>query len=153
MSKIDLVNDFYCLWLSSEDTYWLAMPFLSWPGELPLVGIPLTNPMGWSSSPPNFCPCTKMVTDLVNAALQDPAQKQLARVTPLLFDKLSETAPADASIASASDPHNPSWSNRISLNPFKLPLSYWNIYIDDVLWIGAGNMLDGQKAPTKYSNL
>ena len=46
MSKIDLSNGFYRLWLRPEDTVKLAVLFLSRQGEAPLVGIPLTNPMG-----------------------------------------------------------------------------------------------------------
>ena len=46
MSKIDLSDGFYWLWLQLEDTLKLAVLFPSRPGEAPLVGIPLTNPMG-----------------------------------------------------------------------------------------------------------
>ena len=75
MSKIDLADGFYRLWLRPEDTFRLVVLFPSRPGEPPLVGIPLTNLMGWSSYLPNFCACTETVADLANNALQDPAQK------------------------------------------------------------------------------
>ena len=54
MSKVDLSDCFYWLWLWPEDTLKLAVLFPSCPGEVPLVGIPLTNPMGWCLSPQNF---------------------------------------------------------------------------------------------------
>ena len=124
MFKIDLPDGFYRLWLRPEDTFWLAMLFPSRPGEPPLVGISLTNPMDWYSSLPNFCACIETVADLANAALQSPAKKSLARETPHRFDALSKTAPADVSFASAPDPQAPSQSARSSSNPFKLPLGY-----------------------------
>ena len=60
MLKIDLSDGFYCLWLRSEDTLKLAALFPSRPGEEPLVRIPLINPMGWCSSPPNFSACMRL---------------------------------------------------------------------------------------------
>ena len=46
MSKIDLSDSFYWLWLRPEGTLKLAVLFPSRPGEAPLVRILLTNPMG-----------------------------------------------------------------------------------------------------------
>eukprot|EP00536_Pseudo-nitzschia_multiseries_P018007 jgi/Psemu1/53700/gm1.53700_g len=46
MSKIDLADGFYRVRLHPEDTMNLGVLFLARPGEPPLVGIPLTNPMG-----------------------------------------------------------------------------------------------------------
>ena len=72
MSKIDLSDGFYRLWLRPEDTPALAVLLPTRENEPPLIGIPLTNPMGWVSSPPNFSSCTETVADMANADLDDP---------------------------------------------------------------------------------
>ena len=46
MSKNDLLDGFYRLWLRSEGTHRLAVLFPSQPNEPDLIGIPLTNSMG-----------------------------------------------------------------------------------------------------------
>ena len=46
MSKVDLSNGFYRLWLRPKDTHRLAVLFPSRPDEPDLIGIPLANPMG-----------------------------------------------------------------------------------------------------------
>ena len=70
MSKIDISDGFYRLWLRPEDILKLAMLFLSRQGEAPPVRIPLTDPLGWCSSPPNFSACTEIIADLANASLE-----------------------------------------------------------------------------------
>ena len=69
LSKVDLSDGFYRLWLRPEDVLKLAVVFSTCKGETPLIGIPLTNPMGWCESPPNFSACTETVADLDNAVL------------------------------------------------------------------------------------
>eukprot|EP00536_Pseudo-nitzschia_multiseries_P018029 jgi/Psemu1/53796/gm1.53796_g len=67
MSKIDLADGFYRVQLKPEDTMKLGVHFPSRKGEPSLIGIPLTNPMGWKSSPPNFCAFTETIAGLANA--------------------------------------------------------------------------------------
>eukprot|EP00536_Pseudo-nitzschia_multiseries_P008417 jgi/Psemu1/20386/gm1.20386_g len=78
MSKIDLSDGFYWLWLRPKDTM---------PGEPPLIGTPLTNPIGWCSSLLNFCACTETIADQANAALSTPARVEAAKTTPHKLDK------------------------------------------------------------------
>ena len=84
----------------------LAVLFPSRPGEAPLVEIPLTNPMGWCSSPPNFRACTETVADLANTSLENPFEQATARRTPHRLDTISETAPLDIPLITAT--HIPS---------------------------------------------
>ena len=72
LSKVDLSDGFFRLWLRPEDTLQLAVLFPTRKGEPPLIGIPLIYPMGWCESPPNFTACTEIVTDLANAVLASP---------------------------------------------------------------------------------
>ena len=89
MSKINLSDGFYRLWLRLEDTLKLVVLFLSRPGEAPLVRIPLTNPMGWRLSPPNFSACTETVADLANTSLENPFEQATVRRTPHRLDSIS----------------------------------------------------------------
>eukprot|EP00536_Pseudo-nitzschia_multiseries_P014268 jgi/Psemu1/38109/gm1.38109_g len=47
MPKIDLADGFYRIRLHPDDTMKLGVLFPFRPGKAPLIGIPLTNPMGW----------------------------------------------------------------------------------------------------------
>ena len=93
MSKVDLSDGFYRLWLRPEDTMRLAVLFPSRQGEPDLIGIPLTNPMGWVSSPPNFCACTETIADLANDGINDKNAMRKARTTPHRLDVVSESSP------------------------------------------------------------
>ena len=97
MSKVDLSDGFYQLWLRPEDTHCLAVLFPSRKDEPALVGIPLTNPMGWVSSPPNFTACTETICDIANKDLKNVAAVNLARITPHRLDVVSESRPVDES--------------------------------------------------------
>ena len=88
-SKIDISDGFYCLWLQGEDTLKLAVLFPSHPDEEPLVGILLTNPIGWCLSPPNFSACKEIITNLANVSLENPAEQATARTTPHCLDTIS----------------------------------------------------------------
>eukprot|EP00536_Pseudo-nitzschia_multiseries_P010811 jgi/Psemu1/27079/gm1.27079_g len=91
MSNIDLANGFYRVRLHPDDTMKLGVLFPSRPGDAPLIGIPLTNPMGWKSSPSNFCAFTETIADLANATLATGLAE--ARLTPHRLDLPSETIP------------------------------------------------------------
>ena len=126
MSKIDLSDGFYRLWLRPEDTLKLAVLFLSKPGEEPLVRIPLTNPMGWCLSPPNFSACTETVADLANASLENLSEQATARKIPHRLDTIFEMTPLE--VPSITTTKIPSIS---CTSPFKKPLRYCDIYMDD----------------------
>ena len=113
----------------------LAVLFPSRPGEAPLVGIPLTNPMGWCLSPPNFSACKETVADIANAALENPSDQGTARRTPHHLDTISETAPLDIPpITTAHILSIPCTS------PFKKAVRYWDIYMDIFCGLVQGNL-------------
>ena len=133
MSKVDLSDGFYRLWLRANDTAHLAVLFPTRDGEPPLVGIPLTNPMGWCDSPPNFSACTKTVADLANADLALPRCLAAARDRPHRLDEISETPPPPTPSNDVALP------TRQATNPALKPLKYWDIYVDDFLGLAQGN--------------
>ncbi|KAI2501864.1 hypothetical protein MHU86_12629 [Fragilaria crotonensis] len=70
LSKIDIADGFYRVWLQITDIPKLgvALPLAS---EChPLVAFPLALPMGWVESPPYFTALTETACDLANAALR-----------------------------------------------------------------------------------
>jgi len=74
LSKIDIADGCYCIWLKAEDVPKLAMTFPTRPGEEPLVAMPHVLPMGWRESPPCFSTSTETVADLANNSLSNVAQ-------------------------------------------------------------------------------
>jgi hypothetical protein len=70
MSKIGIADGFYRIWVRAEDIPKLGMLFPSRPGDEPLVGFPLTLPMGWKESPKIFTAATETVADLAKQQIQ-----------------------------------------------------------------------------------
>ena len=121
LQRIHRANDvFDPVYMSNDCDLKTRFLFPSRPGEAPLVGIPLTNPMGWCSSPLNFSACTVTVVDLANASLENPSEQATARRTPHRLDTISQTAPLDIPpITTANIPSIP------CTTPFKNTLRYW----------------------------
>jgi len=134
LSKIDLANGFYCIWLQLQDILKLGMAIPHLPSEGPLVAFPLALPMGWCNSPPIFCTATKTIADLTNQQLfchtHYPAH-------PLETAAMTPPPPSPL-------PKHPHWpSNATSYHPAPLPctttlgatpkwhpLAYVDVFID-----------------------
>jgi hypothetical protein len=69
LSKIDIADGFYHIWIKAQDVPKRGIMFPSAEGEHPLVGFPLVFPMGWMQSPPLFTASTEMVADVANRKL------------------------------------------------------------------------------------
>ena len=93
MSKVDLFYGSYTLWLHPKDMLRFTILFPAWENKPALVGIPLTNPMGWVSSPPNFSTCTETAYDLANEDLKDVEATIHAGYIPHRLDVVSESSP------------------------------------------------------------
>ena len=70
LSKINIAHGFYRIGLRPTDAIKLAVLFPTAPGKEPLIGIPLTLPMGWVESPPALCMATETVANLTNEKLE-----------------------------------------------------------------------------------
>ena len=117
ISKINLSDGFYRLWISPSDTTRLAVIFPTRSGEPQLIGIPLTHPMGWISLPPNFCACTETITDLANAELISQPGLQRARSEPHRLDEISETVPSETEAIFAKPAETKSFKNKTTIVP------------------------------------
>ena len=84
ISKIDIADGFYRIWLLPRDIPKLGVLFPTAPGAVPLIGFPLTLPMGWVESPPFFSAATETVADLANSRFSSPLCPPPHRLEPLL---------------------------------------------------------------------
>jgi hypothetical protein len=66
MAKIDLADGYYRVPLSAQAALTLAVILPDDLNSGPLLGIPLSLPMGWKESPPYFCAFTETCADLAN---------------------------------------------------------------------------------------
>jgi hypothetical protein len=66
LAKIDMADGYYRIPLSADASLQLAVVLPTDDGEEPLLGLPLSLPMGWSLSPPLFCAFMETCADLVN---------------------------------------------------------------------------------------
>ena len=74
MSKADIKDGFYQLFLNPSDCLRLSIVLPRYDGEPQLVGIPLACTMGWVQSPPTFCTMSETVCNIANAMInQSPA--------------------------------------------------------------------------------
>ena len=67
LSKYDIKDGFYRLFLNANDAPMLAVTLPTYEGEEPMVAIPLVLTMGWTESPPTFCSASETIADLANA--------------------------------------------------------------------------------------
>ena len=97
LSKVDIADGFYRIWLLPRDIPKLGVTFPTLPGEPQLIAFPLTLPMGWVASAPYFCAATKTIADLANQAYQDASQ-----APPHRLEAVAETPPPAVDAPSAT---------------------------------------------------
>ena len=74
VSKADIKDGFYRLFLNPSDCLRLGIVLPQCEGEPQLVGMPLACTMGWVQSPPTFCAMSETVCDISNTFTnQSPA--------------------------------------------------------------------------------
>jgi hypothetical protein len=139
MAKIDLADGFYRLWLAARGIPNLGVVFSTYDDEEPLVAFPLTLPIGWVESPPYFCTATETLANLANAV---PTQRNLP---PHPLEHLADTLPPPIEL-----PHTSSSTHLLghrplpepvahsSLAPFRAPVLYHDIYVDDYMSLAQG---------------
>ena len=69
LSKYDLMDGFYCIFLAPDDTLKLAVMMPCYDGETQLAAMPLLLTMGWTKLPPTFSATSETAADLTNAQL------------------------------------------------------------------------------------
>jgi hypothetical protein len=69
LSKIDISDGFYLIWVRASDIPKSSVLFPSADDDEYLVGFPLALPMGWTKAPKIFTATTETVADSANAPL------------------------------------------------------------------------------------
>jgi hypothetical protein len=67
LSKIDLADDFYRVWVQASDVLKLGVALPTSADNVQLVAFPLALPMGWIESPPYFTVLTETACDRAHA--------------------------------------------------------------------------------------
>jgi len=137
LSKIDISDGFYHIWVQAEDIPKLGVILPTREHEEPLVGLPLTLPMGWRESPPWFSSATETVADLANDTL--------SRSGPQLAHRLEDVSETPAPIEpDATTPQNQrAAASKVppsrQTNFRQKPIAYWDVYVDDFVGLVQGN--------------
>jgi hypothetical protein len=123
LAKVDLSDGYYRIPLSPDASLTLAVILPSDGLNEPLLGLPLSLPMGWKSSPLYFCAFTETCADLANFNLNTtPAHTQ-----PFLHANVPQPALTSNPTFHplARFPYNP--------KPPSTPLKHVDIYMDDFM--------------------
>jgi hypothetical protein len=139
ISKVDIDDGFYRVWLLPSDMPTLGVALPTTKGEEPMIGFPLALPMGWVNSPPYFTAATETIADLANAALVTTA-----KFPSHCLEAISETDPD--SVADYQDPPSPSRAPPVStavpedrIHEYSpRPVASHDVYVDDFLSLVQG---------------
>jgi hypothetical protein len=121
MAKIDLADGYYRVPVSAHAALQLAVILPSDNLPEPILGIPLSLPMGWKESPPFFCAFTETCTDLANHFMTPQPHHPYHDV---VHRSISEPS-VSSFLPAATWPHNP--------HPPTTPLAYVDVYLDDFM--------------------
>jgi hypothetical protein len=80
LSKIDIADGFYRIWVNANDVPKLGVVVPTLPVQPKIIDFQLVLPMGWMQSPPLFTAATETVADLANQELHDLAPAQPHRL-------------------------------------------------------------------------
>jgi len=124
LAKLDLADGYYRVPLSQEASLELAVVLPADGLQEPLVGLPLSLPMGWAYSPPYFCAFTETIADLSNrrgTLLRDHPYHHITSQQPSVG---SQQLPLQFDHA-AILPYNPGVP--------AAPVAYTDVYLDDFM--------------------
>ena len=137
MSKYDLTDGFYRIFLAPDDALKLTIMMPHYDGETQLAAMPLSLTMHWTKSLPMFSPTSETATDLTNAQLttqqnQLPCHhlEDLASAHDTWDPPPLVTLSADNAMLAAG--LNP------SLTP-RWPVAHMDVYMDDFIGLAQGS--------------
>jgi len=121
LAKLDLADGYYRVPLNSNAALELAVALLPDAGSGPLLGIPLSLPMGWYQSPPYFCSFTGTCADLANTiSVPSPSHPY-----PHVLEPTQDLPPPNGPLA-------------LQPLPPTQPLSFTDVYLDDFMVLAQG---------------
>jgi len=124
LAKLDLADGYYRVPLAAEASLELAVILPSEDFREPLLGIPLSLPMGWALSPPWFCAFTETCADLSNT---NPQQTSVNHPYHDIVRLNVDHSMTPSFAPDAIFPYSPTLPQS--------PLSYTDVYLDDFMLI------------------
>jgi hypothetical protein len=137
LSKIDIADGCYRIWVNANGVPRLRVVVPTFPGQPKIIGSPLVIPMGWMESPPLFTAATETVADLANQDLQ-----ALAPTGPHRLDAVSESqgdVPALVPLALVVAPTLPVPVKTLPNGRPILPVKSWEVDVDDFIGVVQGS--------------
>ena len=128
LSKIDIADGFYPVWLQGMDILKLGVALPTSPGQPPLVAFPLALPMGWLESPPYFTTLTETACDLANNQLR--ARDERPRLTAHRLEAVAATPPPDPVAVQDKGRETQTMQPRMTGHP---PVAAIDVYVDDFI--------------------
>ena len=129
LSKIDIADGFYRVWLQCHDIPTLGVALPTTPGQPPLIAFPLALPMGWVESPPYFSTLTETACDLANNNLRSRPRRRRSTVHRL--EAVASTPPDDAvAYVGKGAAISHAEHERDQIRP---PVASVDVYVDDFL--------------------
>ena len=158
LSKHDIKDGFYRMFLRATDCPRLAIVLPKYDGEEQMVGIPMSCTMGWTQSPPTFSAMSETVADVANAVFAaSPRCASEHRLAPLAesMDELEAISPVDrgvedhvatALLAKMDKAVTPEQADDVpafpvSNRPLQRPIGYTDVFVDDFIQLGQGGKL------------
>ena len=129
LSKIDIADGFYRVWLRVADIPKLGVVLPT--GHSPLMAFPLTLPMGWVESPPYVTVLTETACDLANAQLRTRSGPPSWRDAPHRLEAIAATPPPDLHTAVLTG--RVTRSNKQLRSRGRPPVASVDVYVDDFL--------------------
>jgi hypothetical protein len=134
LSKVDIADGFYRIWVKAADIPKIGVLLPAEQGQERLIGFPVVLPMGWKESPPVFTSATERVTDLANDQIQQ-GNKQ----PPHRLDRNSESCSMAATnpLGNQQPMQKPdgAWAH----DHAHKPVDKWDVYVDDFIGLAQGN--------------
>ena len=156
MSKYDLTDGFFWIFLALDNTLKLAIMMAHYNRETQLAAMPLSLTMGWTKSPPMFSATSETVTDLTNAQLN--CRPTCSEVPPHCLEDIMSTHdswdPPVPSVSPAADikttlpatlmptfvpPCKTAPELRLPLLIHEGPVAHVDVYIDDFIGLAQGS--------------
>ena len=130
LSKFDIADGFYRVWLQLADIPKLGVVLPTTPLQPYLIAFPLAPPMRWVKSPPYFTACTETACDHANMALQSRDRSRV-RSSAHRLEAVAATPPPDAVPAMISRGEAlPQLRYAVNGRP---PLASVDVYVDNFL--------------------
>jgi hypothetical protein len=137
LSKIDISDGFYHIWVNANGVTKLRVVVPTFPGQPKIIGSPLVIPMGWMQSLPLFTAATETVADLANQDLHALEPAGTHRLDAVY--ESHRVVPELETLALAVAPTLPVPVKTLPNGRPSPPVKSWEVYVDDCIGMVQGS--------------